>query len=105
MLSIGEGVVDGISISDLTAPGLLLILILMLFTGAIVTKREHDDVKQQRDTWQEVAKKEQDGHRIQTEVNQTVLALLRSIKGNGTPPPRVERERHTDDSMDDSGGT
>lgn len=64
---------DGIPVDSLTAPGLLLIAVLMLFLGWIVTKREHDDVKRQRDSWKALAEK-------QLENDETIIDLLRSIK-------------------------
>lgn len=75
--------IGGVPVSDLTPLGLLLVLVLMLFTGWVVTKREHEDVKKQRDTWQQIAQTEQEHHKAQTEANRLMVDLLKSIKRVG----------------------
>lgn len=77
---------DGISIIGLTAPGLLLIAVLMVLTGRLVPKSTHEQTVKERDQWRaayEVAELARSTQEAQTrellEVAKTSTAVLTAL--------------------------
>ena len=69
--------IDGIPLSDLTAPAVLLIAVLLVLLGWLVPKRILDDAIRQRDRAMALAEKTQQD-------NEVTHDLLRAIKNGGS---------------------
>lgn len=70
---------DNIPVVGLTAPGLLMITVLLLFTGRLFPRATVEDLKQERDTWRAAYEKERDARAT---ANQQSIELLEGLRTN-----------------------
>lgn len=70
---------EGIPLMGLTAPGLLMIAVLLLFTGRLFPRATVTDLKEERDTWRAAYEKERDARAT---ANQQSIELLEGLRTN-----------------------
>lgn len=70
---------EGIPLVGLTAPTLLGVAILLLFTGRLFPRTTVLDLKKERDTWRAAYEKERDARAT---ANQQSIELLEGLKTN-----------------------
>lgn len=71
--------IENIPVAGLTAPTLLLIAILLMFTGRLFPRATVMDIKEERDTWRAAYEKERDARAT---ANQQSMELLEGLKTN-----------------------
>jgi hypothetical protein len=71
---------DGISIVGLTPAGLLLLAVLMVFTGRLVPRSTHQDVKDERDKWRQAYEASEEARLVSDAQTRELLEVAKLSK-------------------------
>lgn len=82
---------EGIALgwTDIGAGAIVILAVLMIFTGRLVPRRYYEDMQEQRDTWRASAEESREMNATLVQRADATLAILQSLdaqarKGSGT---------------------
>lgn len=91
-----EEIISGLSVTDLGATGIVVLVVLMILTGRLVTRKQLEDERTEKNYWRSAHTVSEEARRMQaqqlTEVLEGLSATQAIIRALPLPPPQSRPE-------------
>ncbi len=91
-----EEIISGLSVTDLGATGIVVLVVLMILTGRLIPRKQLDDERTEKDYWRAAHTTSEEARRMQTQQLTDVLeglsTMQATIRALPLPPPKNHPE-------------